>query len=312
MKLLVFGAGAVGGYFGTRMVQAGLDVTFFVRVSRACQLKKHGLSVLSPSGNVMIAPKLITEHDDGQNFDLIILTCKSYDLVNAFDAISNSVKNEPPILPLLNGLAHLQMIAKVFGKHRLLGGAAHVATVLTQEGKVKQLNPIEILTIGTLSSHTESVVERFTKLCKTSTFKVIKSSDIMQSMWDKWTFLAALAGSTILFRNTVGAITETSLGCDLMKRIYDECINVANAEGFDVEARPQKTSLSILMKPGSDFTSSMLRDLKNGNRTEHEQILGDLLKKAKKKQIDVPLLSAAYISIVVESSKFAIQADSTI
>ena len=128
--------------------------------------------------------------------------------------------------------------------------------------------------------------------------------DIIQSMWDKWSFLATLAGSTVLFRNSVGAITDTSWGAELMLRMYKECLDVADASGHKVSNKAEKKALGILMEPGSDFTASMLRDLLTGAPTEHEHILGNLVKTGKQFNIDMPLISAAYVSAVAENSDF--------
>ena len=184
--------------------------------------------------------------------------------------------------------------------------------MLTPDGTINQLNPIQILTIGDLNKYTSLISKEFEEICKPAGFSVIHSQTIEQAMWDKWTFLATLASSTILFRNTVGAITESKLGSDLMLRIYDECLIVADAENQKVSDKAKEKGLSILMKPGSDFTSSMLRDLLMKKPTEHEQIIGDFITRAKKNNIDVPLLSSAYINVVAENSKYKIKLKNSI
>ncbi len=307
MKILVFGAGAVGGYFGGRLVQIGADITFFVRKHRSSQIKHSGLKIFSPHGDFKVNVKTMTIDEEPEKFDLVILACKAFNLKSACQDIKKIVKEKALILPLLNGISHLNFLKNFFGEKYVLGGAAHIAAVLTRDGSINQLNPIQILTIGDLNKNTSSISKEFAELCKPADFSVIHSKTIEQAMWDKWTFLATLASSTILFRNTVGAITESKLGADLMLRIYDECLIVADAENQKVSDKAKEKALSILMKPGSDFTSSMLRDLLMKKPTEHEQIIGDLIIRAKKNNIDVPLLSSAYINVVAENSKYKLK-----
>jgi 2-dehydropantoate 2-reductase len=188
------------------------------------------------------------------------------------------------ILPLLNGISHIDFLKNKYGKKNILGGAAHIAAVLNSDGKIKQLNPIQVLTVGDLEISTSSVSNAFVEVCKSAIFKIIHTETIEQAMWDKWTFLATLAGSTILFRNGVGAITETFLGSNLMLRMYEECLSIASAENHKVGEKAKDKAIAILMKQGSDFTSSMYRDLLMNKPTEHDQIIGDLIDRAKKIQ----------------------------
>src|SRR5437899_3278447 len=140
MRFLVLGAGAVGGYFGGRLAEAGRDVTFLVRGQRAAQLAEHGLKVESPLGDFVTPVKLVTADRVGGPYDVVLLTAKHYDLDGAIDAIRPGVGPESAVLPLLNGLVHLDRLDAAFGLGRVLGGVAYVGAVLLPDGSVRHIN----------------------------------------------------------------------------------------------------------------------------------------------------------------------------
>ena len=305
MKILVFGAGAVGGYFGGKLLVSGSDVTFLVRGSRKKQLLATGLNIYSPHGDFSVDVKCKTVDGNPENYDLVLFCCKAYQLENAVRDLKKFLKTPAYILPVLNGLSHIGELQTHFGEEKVFGGTAHIASTVSKEGYIKQLNPIQVLTAGCIrEKQGASVLNNFIDACNKANFKAMLVEDIIQSMWDKWTFLATLAGSTVLFRNSVGAITDSSWGAELMLRMYKECLDVADASGHKVSSKAEKKALDILMEPASDFTASMLRDLLTGAPTEHEHILGDLVKTGKQFNIDMPLISAAYVSAVSENSDF--------
>jgi 2-dehydropantoate 2-reductase len=302
LKLLILGAGGVGGYFGGRLIQSGTDVSFLVRPGRAAQLAADGLQVESPHGNFQVTAKAITADQLHGDWDLIVLSPKAYDLDDAIETLRPAMAQTACLLPLLNGVAHMDQLDATFGAHRVLGGVAHIAATLSKAGVVRQLNPLHILTMGHREPAQATLARAFFEACKAANFDAIYSEDITQTLWDKWTFLATLAGSTTLFRSGVGAVTAKPEGAALMTRMYGECLAVATAFGQPVGEAAQDKARGILMAPGSDFTASMLRDLLGDQRTEHEHILGDMARRATAKGIDAPLITAAYIHMVAETS----------
>ena len=126
MRILVLGAGGVGGYFGGRLAASGADVTFLVRERRAAQLAARGLVIESPLGDATVpSPQtVISAAPGGAPFDVVLLTCKAYDLASAIESIAPFVGPQSAVLPLLNGMAHLDALEARFGRARLLGGVA--------------------------------------------------------------------------------------------------------------------------------------------------------------------------------------------
>jgi 2-dehydropantoate 2-reductase len=277
MRILVVGAGAIGGYFGARLAAAGRDVTFLVRPKRAEQLKS-GLFVRSPKGDVKIAaPKLVTEVTS--SFDLVLLSCKSYDLDSAMDSFARAVGPATMILPLLNGESHIDTLKKRFGAGAVLGGQCQISSTLDEQGHVVHLNDWHMLGFGELdgshSTRIEAVSESFTG----ANFEPQLSLHILQDMWEKWIFIATMAGITCLMRSALGDI-EAAGGTSIALELFAECGAIAGKNGYVPRAAAGERIRKTLSTPGSTLMASMLRDVEGHRRTEHEHILGDLLARA--------------------------------
>ena len=299
-KLLFVGAGGVGGYFGARLIEAGVDVTFLVRPARAAALAAHGLSVSSPHGDLHLpAVRCVTRDTVGADYDLVLLAPKAYDLDDALEAVAPAVGPSTFVMPLLNGLAHLDILDARFGAHRVLGGVAQVVATLAADGSIRLMNPIHTLTAGGRDEATQQAAAAFIALCEPARFNKVLAPDIVAALWGKWTFLAALAGITTLMHGSVGQVVGTASGDSLIRRLHAECVAVAERCGFATPDAAQAVALKRLTEPGSDLTASMLRDLQSGLRTEHEHVLGELLRRAQQHGVDAPLLAAAHCHLQV-------------
>ena len=305
MKLLFLGAGGVGGYFGARLVEAGADVTFLLRPARKAQISAEGLQVESPYGNFRVTPRCVVRDEIQPEYDLIVLTSKAYDLDDAIDTIAPAMGEAGHVLPLLNGLAHMDRLDERFGRARVIGGVAHISGELSKNGVVRQLNRIHSLTAGGRDQPTREFAERFVRLCGTARFDCRLAEDIESTLWEKWAFLATLAGITTLLRASVGAIVATTDGEALTRRLYAECLATAAAHGKAVAEAGQQKALAMLTEPGSAFAASMLRDLQAGHRTEHDHVLGDLVRRAGRAGVDAPLLQVAFAQMQVRERERA-------
>jgi 2-dehydropantoate 2-reductase len=294
MKILVLGAGGIGGYFGGRLAAAGADVTFLVRSRRAEQLKQNGLVINSPHGNLRQTVVTVLAEQLRQSYDLVFLTCKSYDLATAVAAIAPAVGPHTAILPALNGILHIDVLKKTFGDAPVLGGLAQIAVTLTPEGDIHHLSDFHALTFGELSGQRSPRCEDFERLCADAGFTSRLSDNIQLELWEKFVFLATLAAMTCLMRASVGAITRSDDGEALMREMLEECRKVAAASGYDPRPEVLARYVSVLTKRDSDFTASMLRDIERKGPTEGEHIVGDMLRRARQLGIDAPLLRVAH------------------
>jgi 2-dehydropantoate 2-reductase len=294
MKLLILGAGATGGYFGGRLARAGVDVTFLVRAPRAEMLARHGLKIDSSTGNFTTPVKTVTSSDLVQPYDAIILSCKAYDLATAIEAIRPAVGPDTLILPLLNGLKHLDALDAAFGKDRVLGGTCHISVTLSGDGTVLHLSPFDALTFGPRAAAQSAGCVRLNAELARGGFELRQSDDVVSAMWEKWVLLATLAGMTCLMRANIGEIVATDAGEAQISAMLDECCAIAAANGHKPRASVVFMTRATLTDPASAMSASMLRDLQHGSRIEADHIIGDLIARAPAKGVTAPLLRTAY------------------
>ena len=297
MRYLILGAGALGGFFGGRMLEAGLDTTFLVRERRAAALTKRGLRIASPKGDIQIdKPPLVRADGLKAEYDAIILSCKAYDLDSAMEAIAPAVGADTAIIPLLNGMDHIERLQQRFEARNVLGGLSVISASLDAEGDVHHFNDLDLLAFGELDgSHTVRMGAIASDLAKTR-FNAQAQDDIMLSMWEKWCFIASLAGINCLMRASIGAVIDAG-GVSLALKLYDECAAVAASQGFAPRADARQRGRAALSAEGSSLTASMLRDIQRGSHTEGEHILGSLLRRATSANIDAPTLEAATVHL---------------
>lgn len=295
MKTLILGAGGVGGYFGGRMVEAGSDVTFLVRPNRAQQLQ-DGLRIESPHGDAVIPVKIVTGGDAAEEgFDVLILSCKAYGLVGALEAIAPYVQKGMCIIPLLNGLSHIDITQRRFPEAVICGGTAGIAATLTAEGVVRQMHPNQTITAGLLPGQTDpnGFLRALVGEMQQASINAVLSDDILQMMWDKWAFLATLAASTCLMRGTVADILATDYGENFMTNLYDECSRTAAAEGYPPSQFPVEDYRGKLFDRSFQVAASMARDIEAGGPTEGDHIIGEMIRLAIKHGLDTPCLKIA-------------------
>ena len=304
MNTLMVGAGGVGGYFGGRLVESGADVTFLVREKRARQLAERGLVIRSAVGDATLNVHTLTAADAGRPFDLVVLTCKSYDLPSAIDAAAPHMDaGNGLIMPLLNGMAHIDVLRARFGKDRVLGGLCGIFATLSPEGEVVQMAGLPPrLSFGRFRDQIErSVLEAAAQAVEWTfsgaNFNSRRVEPIEQGLWDKWVVLAALAAGTCLMRGSVGSIVASADGAAVMEELVRETAAVAHAAGYAPSDQHLAFVRTTLTAAGSDATASMFRDIQNGGATEGSHIVGDLLRRAKDFGIAAPLLRLANVHL---------------
>ena len=295
MRVLVLGAGAVGGYFGGRMAEAGLDVTFLVREKKKQKLEKTGLVIKSPKGDVSIKPNLVTIDSVRDSFDVVLFTNKAYDL----DEILQSnlpLKDGSIIIPLLNGFTHLEKLRSKFPNARLFGGIAHIFSTLSDEGEIHHFNDIHSLTLGHLNSEDETSGRKFFESCSSANFSIKYSDNIIVDLWHKWVLITTVAGATTLFNATIGEIASTEHGIAFITDLHDECINIAKSEKIKVNDDDLAQQRRFLSDKESTWNSSMRRDMVNNSKIECAHIFLELIKIADKNNVLCPSLKTVMIN----------------
>ena len=295
MRILVVGAGAIGGYFGGRMLQAGCDVTFLVRPRRAAELAKAGLVIKSPHGDVTLNnPPTVQADKLAETFDAVLLRCKAFDLDDAIASFAPAVGSQTAIMPMLNGMRHLYVLDAKFGRDRVLGGQCAIAATLNADRHVVQLSPMQALGFGERDGTMSERVRQADEIFRRGNFDGKASSTIVQDMWEKWTLLATLACSTCLMRAALGKILQAPGGRDYILGVRDEIRAIASAAGHNPRAPFIERITTMLTTEGSPFTASMFRDIQSNLPIEADHIVGDLIARATAAKIDVPRLRVAY------------------
>lgn len=307
MNILILGAGGIGGYFGAHLIRAGANVTYLVRDQRKALIDAQGLRVETPQGAFVVRPRTVTAQDVQPKYDLILLAPKSYDLHDALQSLKGAL-GKGTVLPFLNGRDHLDTLDAMLGQERVMGGVAHIAATITPEGAIRQLTEMHRLTVGARHPSHQEVAADFIELCKKAPFDSVLADDIEQVLWDKWVFLATLAGMTTLCRGSVGDIVATPYGKATTLQMFEECCRVAHACGHTIGAEAFAKAVEMLTASGSTFTASMLRDLLDGQRTEHDHILGAMIRKGHSLACPTPLLEVAHINMVIQSARLAANA----
>ena len=299
MRILVVGAGGIGGYFGGRLAQASRDVTFLVRPRRRDEIHARGLQIVSPHGDLTVHPPMITADQISRPFDLILLCVKSYSLEGAIGDFGPAVGAETVIVPGLNGMRHMEILARRFGTHAVLGGVCRVSTEVEADGKIRQLADFQSWSYGEVDGSRSTRIEQVDAAMSGAGFAASISEDIVGEMWQKWVLLATLGAINCLLRGTIGEIAAVADGPSVCLSILHECAAIAKACGHAQEEAFIGQQEKTLTTPGSPLTSSMYRDLKNGLPVEADAIVGDLLARGTNQGVKTPLLAAAYVNLSI-------------
>ena len=305
MKILIVGAGSTGGYFGARLTQAGRDVTFLVRPARAAALRANGLQVLSPRGNFSVKPALLLASEIDRPFDIVLVAVKAFGLPAAIEDFAAAVGPETMILPVLNGMKHIDDLQTRFGADRVVGGVCRVSTTLDAQGRIVHLAPLHELVYGERDGRSTARIEALHAFLSDAGFGAHLSAHIAQDLWNKWVLLASLGGLCTLARGNIGEVVASDGGVELARAFLAEAAAVASAAGFAPSPPALDFIAGVLTAPGSPMTSSMYRDLVAGDRVEADQILGDLRARARLSGIATPLVSAAFIQLDIHQRRRA-------
>jgi len=302
LRILLLGAGGTGGYFGGRLAASGADVCFLVREKRAAQLAQNGLVIQSPLGDAAIPVRTVLAKDLPQHaFDLVLLSCKAYDLESSLEAIAPAMTNGCCVLPILNGLLHYAELDKRFGRANVLGGLCLISATKREDGTIVHFNGLARITFGVRDKHPgqAALVAALAATCKAAKIDHQASQDIEQELWNKFTVLCSLAAGTCLMRSDIASIMQSEGGEGFMRSLYGECLAVANAWQQPIPEWAQQMALAALTSRTERLKASMLRDLEGGHPVEASHIVADMFHRAQQKGLAVPLLQAAWCHLQI-------------
>jgi 2-dehydropantoate 2-reductase len=297
VRILVVGAGAIGGYLGGRLLQAGRDVTFLVRPRPAAELARIGLAIRSRFGDINLSsPPTISEHALKEPFNLLLLSSKAYDLSGAMASSRRRWRRTRPYCHCSMACDIWIRLGNASAKARVLGGQCVISATPDAHGRILHLNDTHSVTVGEQDGSRSARVEAIAAELSGTGFESHLSAAILQEMWEKWVFIAAGAGISCLMRASIGDIVSAG-AADLATALFDECALIADANGFAPRSEFVERMRPMFAAPGSPLTASMVRDVERGAPTEADHILGDLLHRASAKADTRSLLRIAYAHV---------------
>ncbi|MBO0875757.1 MAG: 2-dehydropantoate 2-reductase [Pseudonocardia sp.] len=302
MRILVVGAGATGGFFGGRLARAGRDVTFLVRPGRAAVLRERGLRIVGPDERTVIEPTLVLADQIDGPYDVILLGVKAAGLDTAIADLAPAVGPDSRVVPMLNGMRHVDVLAERFGE-RALGAVAKVMTTIDENGDIARLGDLSSLSYGSLDGRPDPRLDAVHSGFSGAGFDTSISADIVGDMWSKWVFIASIGTVTCLMRGTIGDVNAVPDGTGFAEAVVAESAAVAAAAGHPVPDAELKAISATVTAQGSPVASSTYRDLMAGLPVEAEQIFGDLVARARRLGVPTPLLDLATLHLRVHQHR---------
>ena len=297
MKILIVGAGAIGGYFGGRLLEKGEDVTFLVRDRRKKELESTGLNIKSANGDCRLTPHLITKDSEPEAYEVVLLSTKAYQLAGAIEDVRPFVGEKTMVLPLLNGISHVEPLIEAFGEQSVIGGLCFVESTLDGEGTIVQASPMNQLVYGERSGEQSDRINRLKESFDGTKADFVLSDNIDQEMWHKYLFITALSGITTLFEQPIGPIRDLEAGQRTIAALLKELESVMASMGAPIEPGISDKLLDKINSMGEGMKSSMQRDAEKSQPIEADHLQGYLLEKANEQGIGVPVLETIYTKL---------------
>ena len=307
MKLLVLGAGGIGGYFGGRLAESGTDVTFLVRPGRREQINRDGLRVESPLGSISMPVRTVVAAELRPDYDLILLTCKAYDLESAMDAIAPAMGGTCAVIPMLNGMAHFERLDQRFGRQSIIGGTCAINVMLGKDGVITQTGALQRIIFGERDRSSSARTQSFADALGRTKVDWELSGNIVQDLWEKIVFLSVLAAATCLFRGNVSEVIAAPGGREAVERTLDANVQIATRAGFPPRPAALEFARNRLTDPAGTWSASMLYDMEVGRPVESDHIVGWMLAKAREHGVDDLMLSLALTSLKTYEARRAAQ-----
>ena len=279
MKLLVFGTGGIGGYFGARLAASGVDVTFIARGEHLNAMRTNGLRIESALGNLVLKPTNATDDPKAAGVvDLVMIGVKLWDTEAAIEAVAPAVGPNTAVVSFQNGVDAVDLLTKKYGRERVLGGIAHIAAVIEAPGIIRHNGKLQRLTFGELDGKRSPRVERLLAQCQKAGIDTAISDQIERTIWEKFILIVGLSGMTALTRLPIGPIREEPLTRELLANTMRETAAVGVAKGVALDADAAEKQLGFIDAVPYDMIASMLGDLRRGYRLELPWLSGGVVR----------------------------------
>jgi 2-dehydropantoate 2-reductase len=294
MRIAVYGAGGVGGYFGGRLAQAGADVQVIARGAHLQALRAHGLRVRSVKGDFTVRVPATDDPAEVGPCDYVMFCVKAFDTAPAAARLGPLVGEETAVVSLQNGVDNEEKLALAVGQDHVMGGAAFIFAGIAEPGVIVHTAGPTSITFGELDGQVTERAQQLLDCCQQAGVAAELSESIKTVLWAKLAFICAQAGMTAAVRLPIGEIRTVDAAWAAFQRLVAEVAAVAEADGTQVPLAAQERALAMAesVEPGS--YSSLHDDLVAGRRMELEALHGFVVRRAAEHGVPVPISQAIY------------------
>jgi 2-dehydropantoate 2-reductase len=295
MRIAVVGAGGVGGGFGAALAKAGADVTFIARGAHLAAMKRDGLKVLGPRGDIHLSPTQATDNPaEIGAVDVVLFCVKLWDVESAGAAIKPLVGADTAVIPLQNGIDAAERLLPILGPKAVMGGVAQISASITAPGVVQQVGTFMRMIFGELDGTRSRRAEAFLALCQKAGFDVTLSEQIVTELWMKFILLSTNAGITAATRQPIGKLRDDPDIRPVMMAAFQEVIDVARARGIALPPDAMAKIADFIAHAPAAMKASMALDLERGNRLELPWLGGKVVELGRQLGVATPMHGMMY------------------
>ena len=286
MKVLIYGAGGVGGFIGSFLEKTDFEISYVVRNKRFEFLKSNGLILKSKIENLKKKNlKLLEKINQGDSYDIIIITVKLYDFDNVFDEIIDKVKGDFIILPMQNGIYAEEKISKTLGPDNTYGAVAQISAHIDSNQIVQHIGTLATFFVGSYGKKESQTLKFFCEKVQEKNLSIIFKENIKEKIWEKFIFLSAYSGITTMTQKTIGEIYNNSELKNKFNDAMKETFNLSRKFGVDFKRDPIEFWNDKIKKMPAEMTSSMYYDFLEKKKLELDWLSGSIIELAEKKGI---------------------------
>ena len=297
MKILVMGAGGVGGYFGARLQQAGHEVTFIARGRHLQALLGDGLTVKSALGDARLKVRAMQDPAAAGAVDVILFCVKLWDTEGAAGQIRPAVGPDTVVIPLQNGVESIERLKQVLPERAIMGGSAYIGTRISAPGVIEHTGTMARMRFGVLAPSQRAMAERFLAACREAGIAGELAEDIVSVNWEKFVFLVALSSATAVARAPLGAVRDDPDLRWLFEQAMRETYRLARARGAKLAEDFVDRQLAFAQTLPAEMRASLLHDLEAGGRLEAPWLCGAVARMSRESGLDAPVNHAVYAAL---------------
>jgi 2-dehydropantoate 2-reductase len=302
MKILVMGAGAVGGYFGARLAAAGSDVTFVARGPHLAAIRDEGLRVESPLGNIHVKPAKVTDDPATAGVvDVVLFAVKLWDTEKAAQSIRPVVRTGTAVISFQNGVQKDAMLRPILGERAIVGGVCYVGATIDQPGVIHHTGKLQKLVFGEYDGMRSARCVALFEACRRAGIEAELSDDIERAIWRKFVSIVGLSATTSAIRLPIGPIRSNPRTRRLLLDVMREAVAVGRAGGVRLDPDFAEDRLAFWDTVSPDMTSSMHADLERGNRLELRWLSGAVVELGQKRGVPTPVNRVLYDTLILHS-----------